>query len=85
MLVVLAIWRHGIKRFPFTYDPMYWGAVFPLGMYAASTLRMMQAMSLDFLGLLPHLMFGIGLAAWTILFIGQLRALRRHWQASAAP
>ncbi|MGH8089980.1 MAG: tellurite resistance/C4-dicarboxylate transporter family protein, partial [Rudaea sp.] len=58
MLVVLAIWRHGIKRFPFTYDPMYWGAVFPLGMYAASTLRMMQAMKLDFLGLLPHLMFG---------------------------
>ncbi|HST26858.1 MAG TPA: tellurite resistance/C4-dicarboxylate transporter family protein [Rudaea sp.] len=85
MLVVLAIWRHGIKRFPFTYDPMYWGAVFPLGMYAASTLRMMQAMNLDFLGLLPHLMFGIGLAAWTILFIGQLRALRRHWRASAAP
>jgi tellurite resistance protein TehA-like permease len=32
MLLMLAIWRHGIKRFPFTYDPMYWGAVFPLGM-----------------------------------------------------
>jgi hypothetical protein len=46
---------------------------------------MMQAMNLGFLGLLPHVMFGIGLAAWTILFIGQLRALRRHWQASAAP
>ncbi|MDE1961377.1 MAG: tellurite resistance/C4-dicarboxylate transporter family protein [Xanthomonadaceae bacterium] len=84
MLVVLAVWRHGIKRFPFAYDPMYWGAVFPLGMYAASTLRMMQAMNLDFLGRLPQLMFGIGLAAWTILFIGQLRALRRHWRASGA-
>ena len=84
MLVVLAIWRHGIKRFPFTYDPMYWGAVFPLGMYAASTLRMMQAMSLDFLGLLPHVMFGIGLAAWAILFVGQLRALRRQWHESGA-
>jgi hypothetical protein len=43
---------------------------------------MMQAMSLDFLGLLPHLMFGIGLVAWVILFVGQLRALRRHWAAS---
>lgn len=84
MLVALAVWRHGIKHFPFTYDPMYWGAVFPLGMYAASTLRMMQAMSLDFLGLLPHVMFGIGLAAWAILFVGQLRALRRHWRASGA-
>ena len=84
MLLMLAIWRHGIRRFPFTYDPMYWGAVFPLGMYAASTLRMMQAMSLDFLGLLPHVMFGIGLVAWVLLFIGQLRALRRHWAASGS-
>ncbi|TAN13991.1 MAG: C4-dicarboxylate ABC transporter [Burkholderiaceae bacterium] len=82
MLFVLAIWRHGIRRFPFTYDPMYWGAVFPIGMYAASTLRMKQAMGLDFLGLLPQLMFGIGLVTWVVLFIGQLRALRRHWVAS---
>lgn len=79
MLIVLAIWRHGVRRFPFTYDPMYWGAVFPLGMYAASTLRMMQAMDLHFLGVLPHIMFGAGLVAWIILFTGQLRALYRHW------
>jgi tellurite resistance protein TehA-like permease len=83
MLAVLAIWRHGIKRFPFTYDPMYWGAVFPLGMYAAATLRMMYAMDLPFLGLLPHFMFAVGGAAWLILFTGQLRALRRDWGAYA--
>ncbi|MBS0570500.1 MAG: tellurite resistance/C4-dicarboxylate transporter family protein [Proteobacteria bacterium] len=81
MLAVLAIWRHGVRRFPFTYDPMYWGAVFPLGMYAASTLRMMQALDLGFLGLLPHVVFGAGLAAWGLLFVGQLRALRRYWFA----
>ena len=77
MLVVLAVWRHVVRRFPFTYDPMYWGAVFPLGMYAASTQRMIHALGLDFLGRLPDLMFGLGLAAWTILIIGQFRALRR--------
>ena len=82
MLVVLAIWRHGVRRFPFTYDPMYWGAVFPLGMYAVSTLRMMHAMQLPFLGKLPQVMFTVGLTAWGLLFIGQLRALRRHWLAS---
>ncbi len=83
MLAVLAIWRHGIKRFPFTYDPMYWGAVFPLGMYAAATLRMMQAMELPFLGLLPHGMFAVGCVAWIILFSGQLRALWRDWRTYA--
>jgi tellurite resistance protein TehA-like permease len=81
MLLVLAIWRHAFRRFPFRYDPMYWGAVFPLGMYAAGTLRMMEALQLPFLGKLPHLVFGLGLAAWLLLFAGQLRALRRHWRS----
>ena len=84
MLVVLAIWRHGVRHFPFTYDPMYWGAVFPLGMYAVSTLRMMEAMELHFLGLLPHVIFGIGLCAWALLFTGQLRALHRQWRDTPA-
>ena len=61
---------------------MYWGAVFPLGMYAASTQRMIHALGLDFLGRLPDLMFGLGLAAWTILIIGQFRALRRAFVES---
>jgi tellurite resistance protein TehA-like permease len=32
MLVILGIWRHVYKRFKLAYDPLYWGAVFPLGM-----------------------------------------------------
>src|SRR3546814_11541912 len=83
MLLVLAIWRHVVRRFPFSYDPMYWGAVFPLGMYAACTMRMMDAMALGFLGLLPHVAFLAGLAAWALLFIAPLRALRRPWSAAA--
>jgi tellurite resistance protein TehA-like permease len=43
MLLVLAIWRHVYRRFPLRYDPLYWGAVFPLGMYAACTERMISA------------------------------------------
>ena len=33
MLLVLGVWRHVYQRFPLEYDPLYWGAVFPLGMY----------------------------------------------------
>lgn len=83
MLLVLAVWRHGFKRFPFTYDPMYWGAVFPLGMYAAATLRMMHAMDLRFLGVLPHVVFAIACVAWIVVFGGQLRALYHDWRAYA--
>ncbi|HLS06098.1 MAG TPA: tellurite resistance/C4-dicarboxylate transporter family protein [Wenzhouxiangella sp.] len=84
MLVLLAIWRHGVRRYPFAYDPMYWGAVFPLGMYAASTRRMSQAMELPFLFWLPQLMFAVGITAWLVLFVGQLRALGTHWLAGSA-
>ncbi len=84
MLVVLAVWRHGVRRFPFTYDPMYWGAVFPLGMYAVATLRMMEAMHLDFLQPLPRALFAAGMLAWALLFYGQLRALRRGWRGTPA-
>src|SRR5690606_35605826 len=49
MLVVLAVWRYGFRRVPLRYDPLYWGAVFPLGMYAASTQEMAQALGLPFL------------------------------------
>ena len=53
-------------------------------MYAVSTLRMMEAMELHFLGLLPHVIFGIGLCAWALLFTGQLRALHRQWRDTPA-
>ena len=80
MLILLAIWRHGVRRFPYRYDPMYWGAVFPVGMYAACTIRLEQAMDLHFFGWLPHLMLWAGLLAWAFLFAGQLQAVGRFWR-----
>ncbi|MCC7096182.1 MAG: tellurite resistance/C4-dicarboxylate transporter family protein [Thermomonas sp.] len=80
MLIVLAIWRHGVRRFPFHYDPMYWGAVFPIGMYAACTTRLEHAMDLHFFGWLPHVMLWAGLLAWSVLFAGQLSALGGFWR-----
>ena len=53
MLVVLAVWRHVFRRFPLKCDPLYWGAVFPLGRYAASTHEMIAAMGFAFLKFLP--------------------------------
>ena len=78
MLVVLALWRYVYKRFPMKYDPLYWGAVFPLGMYAASTSQMITAMGFDFLAFLPPVFLHIALVAWTAAFIGLvLDVLRR--------
>ena len=78
MLFILAIWRHGYKRFPLTYDPLYWGAVFPLGMYTAATFEMAQAMELGFLLPIPRVFIYIAMAAWAATFYGFLRSLVRN-------
>lgn len=75
MLLLLAIWRYLVKRFPLKYDPLYWGAVFPLGMYSASTHEMVQALGVDFLGFLAPLFLYIALTAWAATFIGLARQL----------
>ncbi|MEZ5531802.1 MAG: tellurite resistance/C4-dicarboxylate transporter family protein [Steroidobacteraceae bacterium] len=83
MLVALSVWRHVHERYPLTYDPQYWGKVFPLGMYAVSTHAMITALGLDFLDFLPRVAFAAALIAWAATFVGWLRALLRS--ASARP
>ncbi len=77
MLLVLAIWRYGVKRFGLRYDPLYWGAVFPLGMYAACTQEMRLAMGIDFLSLLPTVFLVVALLAWAAAALGAARSAWR--------
>jgi tellurite resistance protein TehA-like permease len=77
MLVVLAVWRYVHQRFPLRYDPLYWGAVFPLGMYSAATHEMGQALALDFLAAPTRVFLYAAILAWTAAFVGLLRRLLR--------
>ncbi|MDE2377913.1 MAG: tellurite resistance/C4-dicarboxylate transporter family protein [Bradyrhizobium sp.] len=77
MLLVLGVWRHLIRRFPLRYDPLYWGAVFPLGMYTVATKQMAAALELPFLAPLPPVFFAAALVAWTLAFIGLVSELLR--------
>jgi len=70
MLVILGFWRHVYKRFPLTYDRLYWGAVFPLGMYSVCTRQLCDTFHLPFLLWLPHVFVWIALAAWSLTFLG---------------
>jgi len=73
MLAIFGVWRHVVRRFPLRYDPLYWAAVFPLGMYTVATYRLSEAMRLPMLQAIPRLFVWIALAAWSLSFLGLLR------------
>jgi tellurite resistance protein TehA-like permease len=75
MLVILGIWRHVYQRFPLRYDPLYWGAVFPLGMYTACTFRLAHVVDAPSLNAISRVFIYIALAAWTATMVGLLRKL----------
>ncbi len=81
MLLVLAVWRYVFQRFPLRYSPLYWGAVFPLGMYSAATHEMALALQLDFLGGVAPVFFWVALAAWLAAGTGLARQLTRRLRA----
>jgi tellurite resistance protein TehA-like permease len=63
-LFIVGAWRHIYKRYPLTYHPVYWGLVFPMGMYTVATFQLAKAMKLDFLLLIPQFFIYIALIAW---------------------
>jgi tellurite resistance protein TehA-like permease len=75
LLATLELWRHGFKRLPIHYDPLYWGVVFPLGMYSLCTLHLARSMDLPFLLPLGHVFFYLALLAWTITLAGMIHYL----------
>ncbi|NNM82534.1 MAG: C4-dicarboxylate ABC transporter [Burkholderiales bacterium] len=62
MLFLLESWKNG--RIPFAYSPSAWSAVFPAGMYAASTFQLAAALDLKFLRFLPPLSLYVAAALW---------------------
>jgi tellurite resistance protein TehA-like permease len=77
LLLMLGVWRHGVKRYPLTYDHGYWGAVFPLGMYAVATFRLANEFGLPYLHPLAQAFAWVALAAWSLTAIGLARLLAR--------
>jgi tellurite resistance protein TehA-like permease len=82
MLIVLGVWRHVYRRFPLRYDPLYWGAVFPLGMYTACTWRLAAAIDMPALQAIPRVTIYVAIAAWALTFAGLLVTLVRGVSAT---
>ncbi len=75
LLVLLGVWRHIVRRHPLDYDPQYWGMVFPLGMYAAATSRLAEALPLAPLAAISRIFLPVAIVAWAATLLGLVRIL----------
>lgn len=85
MLLVLGVWRYLIRGVAFSYDSLYWGGVFPLGMYSVCTYRLTQIMEAPFLMPLSYAFMLIALLAWTAALVGLVHSRLGAGQEAATP
>lgn len=71
----LRIWHRWRARPAFRYEPANWSMVFPLGMYAAATGKLADALPLPALKGLATGFLYVALAAWGLTFAGMLAHL----------
>jgi len=75
MLLVLGIWRHRIRGARLAYNPLYWGLVFPVGMYSVCTFRLADALDAPFLLSIARVFVVAGTIVWFLAFLGLARRM----------
>jgi len=84
LLIILAFWKYVYHKTQFKYSPLYWGMVFPLGMYTACTFKLSQALQLPFIVNIPKYFIYLAFIAWTIIFVSMLISIFKAATAKEA-
>lgn len=79
VMILLGIWRHFIKKIPLKYSSLYWGMVFPLGMYTVCTVKLSHTFDLPYLMSIPSVFLVISFCAWTLVFLSMLYSIVNYF------
>ena len=85
LLFILAYRKYIFHKIQFTYSPLYWGMVFPLGMYTACTFKLSQAIGIPFVAYISKYFIYLAYIAWTIIFVTMLISIFKTATAKEAP
>lgn len=77
MLLTLGYWRHVKNRVRLEYNPQYWGAVFPLGMYSVASERLARIFEQPAVAWMAVAFWWVALGAWSLVFIGLVSGIAR--------
>ena len=75
LLVLFGIWRYLLRRYPPSYEPRLWSAVFPLGMYAVASFSLGRAGHFGFMVTVARLWVWVGVGAWVAVMVLMFAAL----------
>lgn len=78
LLIGLAVWRHVLERQKWTYSPVLWSMVFPLGMYSVASERMFAVLEVPGMSWLSPAVLVLAAVAWIATFTGMVRS-RHPW------
>jgi tellurite resistance protein TehA-like permease len=72
-LLAAGVWRHRRHRVPLGYEPALWSIVFPAGMYATATARLVATHHIGTAAAAQHPLAWTALAAWLTVTACRLR------------
>jgi tellurite resistance protein TehA-like permease len=85
LLLLLEIWKHGVRRAPLTYTPLWWCLVFPLGMFAVASFRLSLAADFPALRPISQAMLFLAFVTWVVTFVALIVASWRSFNEYARP
>lgn len=84
LLFLFGVWKHGINRVPFSYEPSVWSMVFPLGMYTVASARIGQLAEFPPMIWIAEIMIIFAVIAWVLSIMGMLSKFRSLLRADIA-